>query len=111
MTGVEGDFACVTYAGQTGYVMTQFIHMKTIVSLTPAPTVLVMDYETLVSAENASEYMVLQLGSQGEDVRALQSALGELGFYKGTITGRFDTATRDAVVAFQAELELECEAL
>ncbi len=103
VTGVEGDFACVTYAGQTGYVMTQFIHMKTIVSPTPAPTVLVMDYETLVSAENASEYMVLQLGSQGEDVRALQSALTELGFYKGTITGRFDTATRDAVVAFQSK--------
>lgn len=44
---------------------------------------------------------VLQEGSSGPEVVALQTKLHELGFSPGRLDGRFDLATRAAVLAFQ----------
>ncbi|MDO5634801.1 MAG: peptidoglycan-binding domain-containing protein [Micrococcus sp.] len=43
-------------------------------------------------------------GADGDDVRALQSALNELGHLNGEPTGAFDAATSDAVRAWQTKL-------
>jgi peptidoglycan hydrolase-like protein with peptidoglycan-binding domain len=44
---------------------------------------------------------VLQVGSQGEDVKEVQAILRLLGFYNGSIDGVFNDMTRSAVVQFQ----------
>ncbi|MDR3051301.1 MAG: peptidoglycan-binding protein [Oscillospiraceae bacterium] len=46
-------------------------------------------------------YPTLRKGSTGEDVRALQQALKDLGYYTGSVNGNYDSATADAVRAFQ----------
>lgn len=43
----------------------------------------------------------IKLGSIGTEVSELQKKLKTLGYYKGTISGKFDTATEKAVKAFQ----------
>ena len=54
---------------------------------TPAPTA-------------TPNYRILELGSSGNDVRALQTRLKALG-YTVNVNGRYDEATRDAVGLFQ----------
>jgi lysozyme len=44
---------------------------------------------------------VLSLGSRGDDVKALQTDLAKLGFYKGEIDGVFGPGTESAVRAVQ----------
>src|SRR5712692_4668759 len=49
---------------------------------------------------------VLQEGSSGPEVVALQTKLQELGFSPGRLDGRFGLATRAAVLAFQKSVGL-----
>lgn len=49
----------------------------------------------------SGSYSKLQLGSSGSSVKRLQYALYELKYYDGDITGKFDNATENAVMAFQ----------
>ncbi|MDO4483234.1 MAG: D-alanyl-D-alanine carboxypeptidase family protein [Clostridia bacterium] len=44
---------------------------------------------------------ILRVGSQGEEVRNLQSRLQTLGYYSGVIDGQYGNGTREAVYAFQ----------
>lgn len=50
---------------------------------------------------------VLKLGMKGEDIRSLQSLLTRLGYHLGEIDGDFGKRTRAAVMAFQADNDLE----
>jgi hypothetical protein len=50
---------------------------------------------------------LMRSGDTGDSVLWLQRALGEVGAYTGTETGRFDWATEDAVRMFQSERGLE----
>ncbi|MBR6525327.1 MAG: peptidoglycan-binding protein [Clostridia bacterium] len=43
----------------------------------------------------------LKVGSQGNEVRSLQSRLKELGYYTGSVDGDFGSSTEEAVKAFQ----------
>ena len=94
--GVEGSFAKITYNGKTGYAMTAYLNMKTIVeeSATPAPTA------NLGGVED-SGYVTLRKGDVGSAVKALQSALKELGFLSGAVDGKFGSGTEKALIAFQ----------
>jgi len=56
------------------------------------------DYESLPD--------VLGLGASGEPVVWVQSALADLGFYTGPVNGRYDDATRDAVLSFQRSRDI-----
>ena len=47
-------------------------------------------------------YPVLRVGSSGSDVSDLQSRLFELGYYTGTIDGKYSTGTQSAVMEFQS---------
>ena len=49
----------------------------------------------------ASTGETLELGSEGDAVRALQKRLKELGYYSGTVDGSYGAATESAVTAFQ----------
>ena len=49
----------------------------------------------------ASTGETLELGSEGSEVRALQSRLQKLGYLSGSVDGSFGVATQAAVIAFQ----------
>ncbi len=100
VTKVTGTWAAVTYGTRSGYVKKDYLALKKIVP-TPKPTPVPTAVPTLSPQENASNYPVLQSGSTGSAVRALQEALKELGFYTGTPNSTFDEATRTAVLSFQ----------
>ena len=48
----------------------------------------------------------LRRGDSGEDVKSVQTRLQELGYYKGAISGNYNSATEEAVVAFQKKSSL-----
>lgn len=52
-------------------------------------------------------YFDLELNSKGDDVANLQKRLAELGYYKGNITGKYDSATRQAEKQFEKANNLE----
>ena len=46
-------------------------------------------------------YQTLTKGDSGKSVKSLQERLKECGWYNGSITGKYDSATQNAVKAFQ----------
>ena len=86
-------FAKAKYAGRTGYLMTSFIVLANIPTPTPSSG------ET-VSTE-ASRYTALKTGATGSQVRALQEALTELGYYTAKVDSKFGAGTKTAVLAFE----------
>ena len=96
ITGESGDYYIVSYEGKLGYALKQYLRVVeggvNLPAVTPAP-----------EGSAASGYEVLYSGSKGDAVKALQSALKELGFYNGKADGEFGSGTRSAVTAFQAK--------
>jgi peptidoglycan hydrolase-like protein with peptidoglycan-binding domain len=99
VNAVKGSWAEITYGKYAGYVKTEYIVLKEVkkVKVTPTPT----PVPTLSPEEDAGGYQILQKGSSGRDVTALQEALIELGYLKGTADGVFGAGTENAVKAFQ----------
>ncbi|WP_218276463.1 peptidoglycan-binding domain-containing protein, partial [Pseudomonas sp. FW305-BF6] len=54
-------------------------------SVTPSPP-----------AKATTSYPILKIGSKGENVKKLQAALKKHRFYFGTVTGLYDTKTKNA---------------
>lgn len=94
VTGVTGDYYIVAYEGKTGYALRKYF------STTGGENVL-PEGENNNPVVTDSPYLLLSSGSTGDHVTALQEALKELGFYAGTVDGKFGTGTRSAVLAFQ----------
>lgn len=95
---VQGSWAEIDYKDKYhGYVKTDYINVKKIVKATATPTAA----PTLSPEESSNSYQVLERGSMGSHVRALQQALIELGFLSGSVDGRFEGATEAAVIRFQ----------
>ena len=96
---VKGSWAEITYNKYSGYVMTEYIVLKEVkkVKVTPTPT----PVPTLSPEEDAGGYHILQKGSEGAEVTALQEALIELGYLKGKADGKYGSGTEKAVIAFQ----------
>ena len=94
---VSGSFARVNYNGLSGYCVKDYLNLKTIVKPTATP----VPEATVPPEANASGYQVLQRGSAGSAVTALQEALIELGFLSGSADGQFGAGTEGAVIAFQ----------
>lgn len=69
----------------------------------PGATVTPLPY---TPAPSATPQGSLKLGSNGQDVRNVQSKLKALGFYKGTVDGDFGEGTEAAVKAFQKQYKL-----
>ena len=93
----SGTWAEIEYEGYVGFVKNAYVVLKKVVKPTPTPT----PVPTLSPEENAAGYRVLQKGSEGADVKALQEALLELGFMNGTADGKFGSATENAVNLLQ----------
>ena len=94
ITGESGSYYIAVYEGVQGYAAKQYLNVVngsvSLPAVSPAP-----------DTGTASAYTLLYSGSQGDAVKALQSALKELGFYTGTVDGDFGSGTRSAVIAFQ----------
>ena len=58
------------------------------------------------TAAPAGSDTMLQKGSSGDAVRALQENLKALGYYTGTITGTYGNLTKEAVRLFQRDYDL-----
>ena len=99
--GLSGSFAHVKYQGKTGYIMSTYVNLKEIVEFTLPPAT-PTPVPTLDPISIASSYQILQRGSSGAGVKALQSALTELGFFSGAIDSMFGDSLYTAVVAFQS---------
>ncbi|MBQ7455853.1 MAG: peptidoglycan-binding protein, partial [Clostridia bacterium] len=93
---MTGDFLKVTYKKgsktYTGYVMAKYVDV---------PAVYLGGKELAEDAEARRKYTSMSQGAAGERVSALQTALKELGFYTGSISGSYDAATVTAVKAMQ----------
>ena len=59
-----------------------------------------------VSSKASVFTKTLKVGSKGVEVTALQKLLKKDGFYTGSISGTFDTATKNAVKKYQAKHKL-----
>ncbi len=65
-------------------------------------------YGTTVTIEQKNRpFRVLMNGDVGSDVRDLQKALNSLGYYEGSIDGRYGDALYDSVLQFQKDHNLE----
>lgn len=53
----------------------------------------------------------LKKGDSGTDVRDLQMALKQKGFFNSEITGKFDSLTQDAVMKFQRSMGLDIDGI
>ncbi len=60
----------------------------------------------LPSAAAEEEFKTLQKGGSGKQVRQMQYALQELGYYEGKIDGNFSKALEQAVLDFQKDFDL-----
>ncbi len=99
VTANSGTWAEVEYKGTRGYVKNAYIVLKQVKKVKPTATP--SPVPSLSPEESAAEYEVLQKGSEGAAVKALQEALIELGFLKGTADGKFGAGTENAVLNFQ----------
>ena len=94
ITGESGGYYIAVYEGVQGYALKRYLNAVNgsvnLPAVSPAP-----------DTGASSAYPLLYSGSQGDGVKALQSALKELGFYTGTVDGDFGSGTRSAVIAFQ----------
>jgi peptidoglycan hydrolase-like protein with peptidoglycan-binding domain len=67
------------------------------------------DYRaTFPAPRNSDNYAgeFLGLGDRGRQVELLQRRLQDLGYYRGSINGRFDRATESALIDFQEDIGL-----
>ncbi len=99
LLGFEGD-AVILRGGNQG----------NRVSDIPYPASRIVGIRRAVSA-SATGRPILRMGQHGAAVRDLQDQLSALGYPSGAIDGRFGTRTREAVLAFQADNNLPCDAI
>ena len=67
-------------------------------------------WQTSTQDYNAG-YPVLRVGSTGSDVSDLQARLYELGYYTGTIDGKYASGTQEAVTEFQSRNGLTADGI
>lgn len=58
---------------------------------------------------SSTGYKTLETGSEGADVRKLQNKLKDLGYYAGTVDGKYGDGTEASVMAFQQRNNLRVD--
>lgn len=61
----------------------------------------VMSPECLALLNNGAKYYTMYPGDSGDDIKAMQDRLKELGYFEGTSTGYFGSMTAGSVKSFQ----------
>lgn len=90
----DNGFAKVKANGKTGYVVDTHINLANIPAPTPVPTP--------TPKPGSEKYTELKSGSSGSAVKALQSALAELGYLEESdVDGKFGAKTEAALKVFQ----------
>lgn len=77
---------------------------------TPVPTAMNVMQVTIDPHQPTPEPM-LRTGSQGEEVKELQARLQTLGYYQGKIDGQFGGGTKQAVILFQQQNDLQADGI
>lgn len=67
--------------------------------------------KTLTALGIGVSQTISKMGSQGNQVRQIQTKLKELGFYNSNVDGIFGAKTRDAVIAFQRSKGLTADGI
>ena len=89
---LTGDYAKITYKNRTGYIVSEYASI-------PAQY---LPGKTLAADSQAQQrYPALQSGSSGKNVKLLQEALAELGYFTAAADGVYGSSTLSAVKAFQ----------
>lgn len=91
ITGAEGSYKIVEYEGRKGYVVSAFLSAQEDAGSLQNP----------LDPKLAANYKTLSSGSEGAEVKALQEALAELGFYTIKVDSKYGSGTASAVKAFQ----------
>lgn len=89
VTGKKNDFYIVSYNGKSGYASAAYIAVS---AVDPMPTPV-----------KVSAYTPITASSDEMEIRTLQMALQELGFYTITVDGKYGNGTKKAVSAFQTK--------
>lgn len=87
-----GDYLKVVYKKFVGYVVRDYINV---------PEQYLKGKVLRADNQARLDYETLAVGAEGRQVRAMQQALTELGFYSGVVDGKFGAGTISALKAFQ----------
>lgn len=99
---LKGDYARVQYKTYTGYVPSKYVNI---------PDQYLPGNVLSTNLQAGMDYISLSTASTGREVRAMQRALKELGFYTGSIDGAFGTGTENALKAFQSKNGLRADGI
>lgn len=91
--GSSGNWYKISYGNKTGYVSKSYISTKSSGKSSSS--------STSSSGSKVSTNSTLKSGASGSDVKNLQKKLKALGYYSGSITGKYNSATETAVKKFQ----------
>ncbi len=97
----QGDWYKVRYGSYTGYVMKEYLKVTGEVPKAEEPKA-----EETKPDGSASSTATLRPGDTGQRVKDLQTRLKELGYYTGSIDGKYGNGTKKAVKAFQKKMNL-----
>ena len=111
VTGTSGNFYCVTYDNNKGYVMKKFVSLsnaalKALNGTTDSSgsTSKYSSAKTISALGDPPDYT--QKGSSGDRVEKLQQALKIKGYFSGTVDGKYGDQTVAAVKAYQKAMGL-----
>ncbi|AYA76298.1 glycoside hydrolase [Bacillus sp. Y1] len=77
----------------------------------PKPAVTPPRAPAPVVAAPIKKYPTLRVGSSGSAVTDMQTKLKKVGIYKGSVHGKYDTNTRNAVIVFQKKYKLKADGI
>lgn len=109
VSGVSGEFYKVTYNGQTGYIMRDFVTVSSAArkALVSTPLTGKSKYADITTiAKLGAPPDATEKGYTGEQVEKLQQALKIKGYFNGTVDGKYGNATVSAVKAYQKAIGL-----
>ena len=112
--GVFGDGtekAVIAFQQKNGYPDTGLVDANIQAFLYSGKPLNAKGTATKVNTMSPASGATMKLNSTGEPVGELQSMLKNLGYYNGEITKKYDTATKQAVVAFQKKNGLKADGL
>ncbi|MEM9213155.1 MAG: peptidoglycan-binding domain-containing protein [Cyanobacteria bacterium P01_F01_bin.150] len=84
---------------------------KALPSIKESPELLPVPASNFILLAQNQTSPLLQFGSEGPDVQALQTLLQLLGYYSGVVNGRYQESTVTAVSAFQSAASLNADGI